>query len=370
MLGFCDEASFRRLITQGSPFSMVYQEDIPEFQNKLDIIIKGADGACSEFEHRLCTLGGGTRWSHTVCQKIRIGNDEYIHGVFNDVTERHDTELLKYGKSLLRYFNEVFEVDFNTMTFKPISDGENAKASIHGEIALEKLLSERIMTVASQDERDSLERRFRYIQEYLPESVDDLPPLDYSVINENGERLFHSLMLINTDRGRYLCCIKDISALKKAEKLSVEEARLTVENNERKTDEIKNRFVLETLCISVIDYDIPGDIITYCSYRGKNPVNARKAHFYENMSANISFVHPDDREALISVFTRASGTPLKGELIVRIFNNGGYSGNLMNYMSFADENGKMRHLLGMFTELESGKISKRFPRIRYTGQNI
>ena len=257
--------------------------------------------------------------------------------------------LRRYADTLACVYDEILEFDFTDDLFTLLQTKFPRSISDGGASELRDTIDKWAERYVHKDDREALAKftDIKYIRRTFSEGR--APTLTYRLTLPEGSLYYLQCTLLQLDAGRYLCCTKNVTEQKRAERLKDE--MLMLQSQAEAQD--RYRIVVEQTGTAVFEMNYKtGDFScseAYHKYAGS-------LYSYREMLSNTGdrqLVHEEDQKLLEKFFADTeSGAPY-AESVLRVrMTDGSFRWTKMAGTFIRDEGGQLLRTVGTFTDVD------------------
>lgn len=354
--GYKNEIDFNASL-DGDPLKRIFHDDLEKLRAKLEDVI--LSGGRADIEHRIVRTDGSIGYVAATLQRlISPEGERVIQTVFTDISKQKQLEhkgfLERYTSTMLSLFDEVYEYDLSARTLRRIDPTapEGGELSAQGEMA-HTITQNWIAKNVPEGSRAELNAFFN--RDTLAQRTNDnhTPTMELELLPDvNGNERYRQLTLVATGNDRYLCCHRDITDRKLAEKLVEQTAVLRATQLQQE----RYRILSESVNAVTFDFDPETGRFTFtANLPGRGLIERSVDDYLNYLFTNSSVLRRDYAALARDKLTAASKAAMQGsfDFVAKIAEN--YRYYRAYYVSVADENGKVYRVVGRIDDIDDEK---------------
>ena len=148
-------------------------------------------------------------------------------------------------------------------------------------------------------------------------------------------------------------CTLGQSPSSKSQSLAQENELLRAAAQERRAEDERNRIVVDTLGVYIVDYDAREDrVLVHCKDVDGQIYDVVHEGYARNLEKDED-VAPENRERFLEYITRACAQPMRGSVEFKAgFSKNGFRLYRLDYVSIGDENGEVYRVVGVLSDIQ------------------
>ena len=302
----------------------------------------------ADFDFRAIRPDKSIVWIRAILQKVSaVDGTDIMQCVLTDINEQKVCEIQKYSAVLFGAYDEILE--FNTDTNECVlRSSKKAPADLIGEVLNLDLCIDRNCEMILPEYRQGL-RQFMDVSgsDFRYRSMQ----LKYKLPGEDTVRR-GEVSILHVEGSTYLLCSRYIATDKSADTLASENEVLRAEARLRYATDERNRVLMEAMAVAILDYDTQNDCLYAHVKTAQGKFNDVKIEDYSTYLLTDKRIADKDRSRAIECIMSAKKKPSSGsiEYLGSIFDRG-FSPCRFDYISFADDKGKVYRLVGMISDI-------------------
>lgn len=306
---------------------------------------------------------GSICWLRGAVDLVQLDSGEAaVQCEFLDVTRERkqelDAELNRYSNALLDIFDEVFELDYSDMTVTvrrcQSSDNISSGDKIPLSEAVERWSSRYIY------EQD-IERFTEFWDSAHPLVRSGEKMLEYRYYNAERDVCWMSAVMIYISSSISLLCNIDITNVKHAESLSVENTELI----KRQQEQESFRQLIDRFDSVVLEWDLINGTFTHTDTYSKYAMSGFDQLMVRRNSGSRSAIHPDDLPVLSRFFSSIEAHQPHSEALLRMqMIDGSFRWTRMAAEFISNASGQTVRVIALLTDMEASikELLSRFGR--------
>ncbi|MDD3337019.1 MAG: EAL domain-containing protein [Eubacteriales bacterium] len=346
IFGYRSRAQYTEAVHDASKLKDIHPDDLSMLEALIKKMNVGKDRKRHDCDHRIMCQDGGVLWVHSIFQKVRYpSGDEIMQVVFYDATEQKQTDLKLLSNALFSLFDEVYEFDAekDTCFLRTANKGIRRLLSFSG--FLRRLCSHCV----TPEDREAL-------QQFYTQCASGGRSIEYRYQSSDGTVRWVKSSIIHISGSTYLNCNRDITDEKHAKDIALENATLQAQINAHQKEDERNRILIESTGLIMIDYDPLEDALTLLCPDAELGVREERTHDYLKTLADNSNIVVTEREQVRKALSEALLSPGRVTLEYSSSRFGpGYRRCRAQLASIADASGKIYRIIGQISEMRSAQ---------------
>lgn len=320
-----------------------HPDDLALVSEKIAAISGPADNLA--FDHRIICKDGTVKWVHTTLEKVIMPDgSKIIQAVFSDISDQIQKEYDKYYKTVLSFFDEVYEVDGKDNTIILRSSITQRDDLLNRTLDFAKSMDSWINGCVVPADRALV----RHFCDGCAGQNPSIEQIEYRIGNQAGDIVWISSKRLHIFDERYFICNQDITVQKQREDIDKQSALLTAINREKRAEEEQSRLIAQISNGMLFSYDCATRIMDFTARSVSGEYLTLSANDFLETGLNEDlFIHPDDRPLLRNAFAAAAAGRTVSAFDFRSdFGSDDYRLWRINYTSIEDDCGSIYRIIG------------------------
>lgn len=265
-------------------------------------------------------------------------------------------ELDRYTSTLFGVYDEIFEFDYLSATFRLLSSKYSKVSSHDVREDLHNAIEKWASYIDGDEDRKALVDflNLRNIRDAFKKK--NSPTLEYMVSLPDGSSHYCCSTLLQMDQWRYLCCNKDVTNQKRMEELQKE---VLLRRSQAEAQD-RYRIIVEQTGMAVIEMNYETGEFSCSEAYGKYETSRHSQQAMLSDSGDRALVHPEDQAELQRFFDMKAKGASHAETVLRIkMTDGSYRWTKMAGTYLRNAEGKLLRTIGTFTDIDEEMRSKK-----------